>query len=164
MNFPTYLNLRSFSKAPPQYPPSDIDVPSCVMNSAIKRVIIVSTDGVTSVVWLCNTAAMKDLFCTLSHEYGSVHLFAADIMGAEQAVRSGVLLAIDRPQPPPEKKKKRRNRYQNRRWPRPACGWPVCLSFRAVLPSVPTLALLCRHERLQMDFAKRVTCNVRCRH
>ena len=72
MNFPTYLNLRSFSKGPPQYPPSDIDVPSCVMNSAIKRVIIVSTDGVTSVVWLCNTAAMKDLFCTLSHEYGSV--------------------------------------------------------------------------------------------
>ena len=36
-------------------------------------------------------------------------------------------------------------------WPCPPCGGPFLPSlFWAVLPSVPTLALMCRQERLQL--------------
>ena len=82
---------------------------------------------------------------------GVSHFLVAEIKGSEQqAARSGLFLAIARPQPPP------------------GIGvlalpgvWFTFLPFleregrgeeRGVLPSVPTLALLCCKECLQMDF------------
>ena len=75
-------------------------------------------------------------------------MFVAEIKGSEQwAVRSCVFLPIARPQPPPEKKK-HRNWYQNRRAgpARRVVGLSVVFMFGAVVPFVPTIALLCGRE------------------
>ena len=57
------------------------------------------------------------------------HLFEAEIKGSEQpAARSGVLLAVARPQPPPEVKKKDLV-PDSACCPCPACGWPFCRLF-----------------------------------
>ena len=68
------------------------------------------------------------------------HLFVAEIKGSEpQAVRSGVFLAIGRPQHPPEKAT------------RTGTGIGVLVFLPSFLGAV-TLALLCRQERLHMGF------------
>ena len=75
--------------------------------------------------------------------YGGVP-FVAEIKGSkQQTARSGVSLEIARPQPPPDETVGS------------GTGAGVWLAFLpfvfgVVLPSVPTLALLCRSEDLQM--------------
>ena len=88
---------------------------------------------------------LEQIFHVSQNHMVVVHLFGVEFKGSEQqAVHSGVFLAIARPTSPPET-------THRELVPETAC-WPLSgvwlaflpFCFWAVLPSVPTHALLCR--------------------
>ena len=72
---------------------------------------------------------LVDLFKTLLASISIVsHVLVVEIKGSEQqAARSGVFLAMARPQPPP--KRTTGTGTWSACWPCPACGWSFCQLF-----------------------------------